>query len=351
MIDDDDAAGSHEPRALRRVQTDRARTEHDDGVSFDDVTELCAEVPRRQCIGAQQRVFVFHPVGDHRRTDVGERHPHELGLGAIVTTASVRVAVDSAHRGGIGIHVVAVGVEAPGTEVAGSAVDVERHHHPVAWFDVLHGRTDRFHHPDELVSEGVADPGIRHQTVIEVQVRSADGRQLHPHDRIIGMLDGRNVLVFNADFVWTAVRHRLHNSSCSNRWPRAAYPWHFGKNSARFQRSLASRTTCVISRSLRPARLPAQCVGACPCVTRTAWTAMYGLRRRSDNARGDGEGVRLRLGLPPKLRAGAVFLVFPSVPHVVSPSAPATRIASTVLTATSRHLSLFSTTSPVTTLL
>jgi hypothetical protein len=69
------------------------------------------------------------------------------------------------------------------------------------------------HDPDELVSEGVADPGIRHQTVIKVQVGSADRRQLHPHDCIIGMLDRRNVLLFNADSVGTAIRHGLHGFS------------------------------------------------------------------------------------------------------------------------------------------
>src|SRR3712207_8699437 len=41
---------------------------------------------------------------------------HVLRLAAVVAAARVRVAVDPAHRGGVGVHVVAVGVEPASAE-------------------------------------------------------------------------------------------------------------------------------------------------------------------------------------------------------------------------------------------
>jgi hypothetical protein len=55
---------------------------------------------------------------------------------------------------------VAVGVEAAGAEASRTAVDVERHHDPVAPLEVLDRRTDLLDHADELVPERHADPGV-----------------------------------------------------------------------------------------------------------------------------------------------------------------------------------------------
>jgi hypothetical protein len=122
----------------------------------------------------------------------------------------VGVAVDAADGGGVGVDVVAVAVEAARAEVAGTAEDVERHHHPVADLEVLHRGADLVDHADELVAEGVPDPGVRHHPVVEVQVRAADRRQGDAHDGVVGMLDLGPGLLLDTDAVGTAVDHCFH---------------------------------------------------------------------------------------------------------------------------------------------
>ena len=98
---------------LRGEQPDRAGAEDHDDVALDDVAELGAEVAGGSGVGEQHGVLVVHPVGDAHRADVGERHPHELRLAAVVAAGGVRVAVDAADRGGVRVHVVAVASTGP----------------------------------------------------------------------------------------------------------------------------------------------------------------------------------------------------------------------------------------------
>src|SRR5690606_9798244 len=115
-----------------------------------------------QGVGEHDGVLVVEPVRDLRGADVGEWHAYVFGLAAVIPAAGVGVAVDAADGGGVGIDVVAVGVQAAGAEVARAAVDVERHHHPVTGGEVLHRRADLVDHADELVPEGGAHPGVGH---------------------------------------------------------------------------------------------------------------------------------------------------------------------------------------------
>ncbi len=178
VVDDHHPAGAHQPCRLRREESDRPGAEHDDGVALGDVAQLSAEVAGRQRLGAQHRIVVGHPLRDHAGPDVGERHPHVLGPAAVVPAAGGRVAVDPADGGGVVVDVVAVGVEPARAEEAAPAEDVERHHHAVADTQVLHRRSDLVDDADELVAGGVADAGVRHHRVVEVQVGPADRREL-----------------------------------------------------------------------------------------------------------------------------------------------------------------------------
>lgn len=213
VVDHDDAAGTHEPGRRRRVQPYRAGAEYRDRVALGDVSELCAEVPGGQGVGTQQRVLVVHPLRYQRRADVGERHPHKFGLAAVVAPAGVRVPVDAADGRGVRVHVVAVRVETTGAEVARTAEDVERHHHPITGFELLHRRSDLFDCPDELVAEGHANPGVRHHPVVEVEVGAADRSHRDPDDGVVGMFDRRLVFLFDAYLVRAAVDHRAHAPS------------------------------------------------------------------------------------------------------------------------------------------
>ncbi len=49
--------------------------------------------------------------------------------------------------------------------------------------------------------------------LVEVQVRPADRRQLHPDDRVVGVLDAGLVLLLDPQLVRAAVRHRAHSAS------------------------------------------------------------------------------------------------------------------------------------------
>ena len=179
---DDDPAGAHQPGRLRGEQAHRPGAEHDHGVAFDDVAELGAEVAGGQRVGAAARASSSSiQSGMIAGPDVGERHPHEFGLAAVVAAAGVRVAVDAADRGGVRVHVVAVRVQPAGAEEARAAVDVERHHHPVAGLEVLHRRSrPRSTTPMNSWPKVMPDPGVGHHPVVEVQVGSADRGQLSP---------------------------------------------------------------------------------------------------------------------------------------------------------------------------
>jgi hypothetical protein len=97
------------------------------------------------------------------------------------------------------------------------------------------------------MAERHADPRVRHHAVVEVQVRPADRRQRHPYDRVVGVLDGRHLLLFHANAVRPPVHHCAHvrlpsaasrrlaarrRSRTGGRWPmypscsRANCCWH-----------------------------------------------------------------------------------------------------------------------------
>ncbi|CAI7647277.1 unnamed protein product [Penicillium discolor] len=210
VVDDDDPSGAEEPGRAGGGQADGPGAEHDHRVPFGDVGLLRAEVAGGERVREQQRVFGGEPLRDHRRADIGERHAHALRLPAVVPACRVRVAVDPPDRGRIGVHVVAVREEAAAAEVARAAVDVERHHHPVARTKRLHGGADLLDHPDDLMTEGVPDAGVGHHAVEEMEIRPAHGCSRDPHDRVVGVLDRRIGFLLDADLVRSAVGHRLH---------------------------------------------------------------------------------------------------------------------------------------------
>src|ERR671916_81562 len=80
-------------------------------------------------------------------------------------------------------------------------------------WEVLHRGPDLVDHTDELVAERMADPGVRHHPVVEVQVGAADRRELHADDRVVGVLDAGLVLLLDPQLVRAAIRHRAHGVS------------------------------------------------------------------------------------------------------------------------------------------
>src|SRR5215207_3535963 len=89
VIDNDDPSSTHEPSRLCRKQTDWAGTEDRYHVTFGDVTQLSTEVAGGQRVGEEDSVLIVHPLRNQTGSDVGERHPHVLGLPTVVATAGV----------------------------------------------------------------------------------------------------------------------------------------------------------------------------------------------------------------------------------------------------------------------
>jgi hypothetical protein len=84
-----DATGPHQPRGFRGEETDRTSAKHHDDIAFLDLAELRTKVTRGTRVRQQDGVFLFHPLRNLARTDVGEGHAHEFGLPAVVAAARV----------------------------------------------------------------------------------------------------------------------------------------------------------------------------------------------------------------------------------------------------------------------
>ncbi len=213
VIHHDHPPRSHEPGRVGGGEPHRPRPEHHRGIALLDVRQLGAEVPGRVGIGEEKGVLVVEIGRDDPRTDVGEGHPDELRLATVVPAGGVGIAVDRPHGGGVGVDVVAVGEQPAGAEEARSAVDVEGHHDAIADPERLDPSSDLVHGADELVAEGVADAGVGHHAVVQMQVRTADGGQLHLHDRVLRMLDPGLRLLLDPHLVRAAIGHGSHGVS------------------------------------------------------------------------------------------------------------------------------------------
>src|SRR3954447_21810983 len=78
---------------------------------------------------------------------------------------------------------------------------------------VLHRRSDLVDDADELVAESVSDSGVRHQPVVQVEIGSTDRGQLHLHDGVVRVLDGRHVLLLDPNPVRAPIDHGTHAPS------------------------------------------------------------------------------------------------------------------------------------------
>src|SRR5947209_12884435 len=92
----------------------------------------------------------------------------------------------------------------------------KRHEDVIAGFDRSHAGADLFDDARELVAERHSDPRVGDETVIEVEVGSANARARDPHDGIFGMQNLRHRFAIDADPMRSAIVHREHGR-CSGR--------------------------------------------------------------------------------------------------------------------------------------
>ena len=175
-------------------------------------------VAGREDVGQEQHLLVAELAAHLDRTDVGIRHARVLGLPAGVAADEMRIAEDGGGRvaphllghPGVRVRVLAQRKLAALAEIAVAARDRERHDDAIADLQVLHRGSDFDDLAHELVAEDVAFGHRRDATVVQMQIGSADGGGLDPHDRIARIEDLRIGNALDANVVLAVPAGRSH---------------------------------------------------------------------------------------------------------------------------------------------
>ena len=226
-VDRDDALGPQHDRAGDREEPDGARTPDGHDVAGLDVAQLGAHVPRGKDVRQEEDLVVGEVlVLDLDRTDVGERHPGELGLTARVAAGHRRVAEDPRGRmaphllghPGVRVGVLAAREEPSGAHAAAAARDRERHDDAIAHPEAAHALADFHDLAHELVPQDVALGHRGDVAVVEVQVRSADRRRGDPHDGVTVREEPGVGNLLDLDGVASAPTGGTHQDSSVTGW-------------------------------------------------------------------------------------------------------------------------------------
>ena len=223
LVDGDDLRGAEHPGAVHGELADRAGAPHRHHVAGLDVAHLGTHVAGGQDVGEEQHLLVGQVGLDLQRADVGERHPRVLCLTAREAAGQMRIAEDPGDRvaehllrdPGVGVGVLAAGVQLGGAGAARAAGDRERHDDPVPDAQPIRidARADLDHLAHELVAHDVAVLHRGHVPVDQVQVRAADRGGGDPHDGIAAVQDLRVRHVPDLDLVAARPGVRPHASA------------------------------------------------------------------------------------------------------------------------------------------
>ena len=154
---------------------DGAEAHDDDGRAWRNGGAQRPEVTGGKDVGEEHRLFVGDAVGDGQGEEVGEGDRHRLGLAA----------GKIGHRPKCSGHAVEADVGLAGEAgTADATPDHARDEHAVAWLQGAYVGANLGHRADGLVPEtdAVAGRGV----VVQVQIRSADGRALDSDDDTLG---------------------------------------------------------------------------------------------------------------------------------------------------------------------
>ena len=165
-------------RGLHGAEPHRPEAEHRGRVARADV-HLVDRVPAgAHHVAREQGDVVGHPLGHPPQRDVGVRHEHLLGLGALERAERLAVAEDASL-----VALVEVAAAAEEAVAAGRAVAAE---HAVALGHLGHAVARREHRADELVAEREAGLDL-YAPVVDVEVGAAHARGLHAHHRVVAL--------------------------------------------------------------------------------------------------------------------------------------------------------------------
>src|SRR5580700_6584096 len=175
QVDRDDVARAEQLRAGDRGQADRARADYGDEITRADVAVEHADlVAGGEDIGQHEGLLVAEAAGYAVGGGVGERDADVLGLGAIDLVA------EDPAAGAQALPVAAFAAEPAGP--AGADAGDQR---AVTARQRVHAVTDLDDRPDGLVAEDPALVHRGHVALEDVQVGTADGGRVDPHDGVV----------------------------------------------------------------------------------------------------------------------------------------------------------------------
>jgi hypothetical protein len=198
-IDAYDASSAQQPSAHDCHLADRPAAPHRDRVAGSDVGILGCHPARGQDIGQEEHLVVAQAGVDVDRAMIGMRHADKLGLPAGVAAVQMGIA-EQAGAGlamqllqllGVRIGGIAARPQLALAEEALAAGDYEGHHHPVAPPQPRHRRTGIYNLAHELVAKDITGLHLRHEAVVDVQVRATDRGGGGPDDDVFRRLDAR----------------------------------------------------------------------------------------------------------------------------------------------------------------
>ena len=112
---------------------------------------------------------------------------------------------------GVRIGIVASRPDLLLTKLAIPARDRERHDYSIAALQVRYAFSCIFDNPHELVPENVAFFHCRDEAVVQMQIRSANGRACNLDDGIVRVQDRRVADVVNLNLATSHPTERFHN--------------------------------------------------------------------------------------------------------------------------------------------
>src|SRR5580704_17060010 len=201
QVDRDDMARAEQLRAGDRGQADRAGADDGDEITRADVAVEHADlVAGGKDVGQHEGLLVAEAARYAVGGGVGERDADVLGLGAVD-----RVAEDPAAGA------QALPVASLAAEPAGPAGADAGDQHAVALRQRLHAVADLLDRPDGLVTQDPALGDRGHVTLENVQVGTADGGRVDPHDGVAIADDLRIRQLFPGLLARTVVNDGSHD--------------------------------------------------------------------------------------------------------------------------------------------
>ena len=181
-IDEDNLAGTLPQSEDAHHLTNGATAKNCDGVTGIHGSILDGVVSSREHVGKVEGLLIGNVVGDLEHVGIGQGHTDVLGLTTGETAGQVGVAKDAGgaaavHGLGLGVGVgdLALGRELVLAEEAVAAGNLERNDIALADLDLLDAGADLIDNTAELVAEDVALVHLHDGTVVEMEVRAADG--------------------------------------------------------------------------------------------------------------------------------------------------------------------------------